>query len=312
MTVDITRIGGATDDAQDQSEACDLRAPQASAPVAPQNAIGTLLVESGHMTTVQLQQVLHEQTRLRRRFGELAVRLGFAPQRAIDRALARQFGYPTLRPARGATLPEGLVTASHPGLPFAESMRALRSELNRRWFASAPGHSAMAVTSVDRGDGKSFICANLAVVFSQLGESTLLIDADLRNPSQQTIFGLKNRMGLSGLLAGRAGLSEIRRIRSLPKLAVLPAGALPPNPQELLGGVAFQRLIDEMSTHFDVILLDTPAGQIASDAQLVAMRAGAALLVARRDRTRAPELASLSTALTGAGVQVIGSTLNHY
>ena len=114
----------------------------------------------------------------------------------------------------------------------------------------------VALASVDQGDGKSFICANLAVVFAQLGESTLVIDADLRRPTQQTIFGLRNRMGLSGVLSGRAGLSEVRRMRSLPNLSILPAGAMPPNPQELLSRGTFRRVLKEMSAHFDVILID--------------------------------------------------------
>ncbi len=275
-------------------------------------AIGSLLVESGHITREQVERVLHEQKTRRRRFGELAVRLGFAKQGAVDGALARQFGYPTLRSARSAQLPQGLVTASNPTLPFSESMRAMRGQLRQRWFSGAPEKAAMTIASVDRGDGKSFICANLAVVFAQLGESTLVIDADLRSPTQQRIFGLRNRMGLSGVLSGRAGLSEVRRMRSLPNLSILPAGACPPNPQELLARGTFRRLLAELSKHFDVILIDTPAAQIASDVQVVSQRAGAALLVARKDHTRAPELSRLSSSLMGTGAQVLGSTLNDH
>ncbi|MBP8309700.1 MAG: polysaccharide biosynthesis tyrosine autokinase [Burkholderiaceae bacterium] len=278
----------------------------------PPAAIGDLLVESGHITPDQLERVLHEQKRRRRRFGELTVKLGFAPQGAVDGALARQFGYPTARSSSGSRLPDGLVTAQSPNLPFAESMRAMRGQLLQRWFTGAPGQSAMAVASVDQGDGKSFICANLAVVFAQLGESTLVIDADLRRPTQQTIFGLRNRMGLSGVLSGRAGLSEVRRMRSLPNLSILPAGAMPPNPQELLSRGTFRRVLKEMSAHFDVILIDTPAAQIASDVHVVSQRAGAALLVARKDHTRAPELNRLASSLSGTGAQVLGSTLNDH
>ncbi len=278
----------------------------------PEDAIGNLLVEGGHLTPVQLEQVLDEQKRRRRRFGEIAVRLGFARQDEIDRALARQFGYPMLRQSRGKRLPEGLVTAQNPSLPFSESMRALRSQLIQRWFDGSETNRAMALASVDRGDGKSFIAANLAVVFAQLGASTLVIDADLREPSLQQMFGLRNRMGLSGLLSGRAGLSEVRRMRNLPNLSVLPAGAQPPNPQELLASRTFARMLRELAKHFEVILIDTPAAQVASDVQVVAVRAGSALLVARRDHTRAPELTRLSHSLSSGGAQVLGATLNEY
>ena len=101
-------------------------------------------------------------------------------------------------------------------------------------------------------------------------------------------------------------------MRSLPNLSILPAGACPPNPQELLARGTFRRLLAELSKHFDVILIDTPAAQIASDVHVVSHRAGAALLVARRDHTRAPELSRLASSLRGAGAQVLGSTLNDY
>lgn len=279
---------------------------------AARDAIGTLLVEGGHLTPSQMEQVLAEQKVRRRRFGELVVRLGFAPQKAVDGALARQFGYPVARDASGTLLPPGLVTALNPSMPFAESIRALRSQLMLRWFDGSPGRTALAVASVDQGDGKSYVSANLAVAFSQLGESTLLIDADMRNPSQHRLFGLKNRMGLSGLLGGRAGLSEIRKLRSLPRLSILPAGPLPPNPQELLGRDVFRHLLDELSSHFNVILVDTPSAQLASDFHVVARRTGAALIVARRDHTRARDVSGLSATLIASGVQVLGSTLNEY
>ena len=84
------------------------------------------------------------------------------------------------------------------------------------------------------GEGRSYITANLAVLFSQMGKRTLVIDADLRKPRQHRIFGLPGKIGLSALLAGRAGAEVMCDIPQLPGLTVLPAGVLPPNPQELL------------------------------------------------------------------------------
>ena len=275
-------------------------------------AIGALLLQEGHLTQAQLEQVLIAQKRRRGRFGELAVKLKFVSQQAIDAALARQFSYHAGLAHQRERLPEVLVSAREPGAPFAESMRALRGQLAQRWFTGSPHERAMALASVDPGDGKSFVCANLAVAFSQLGERTLLIDANLRDPSQHHFFRLRERMGLSGVLAGRAGLSQVRRIQDLPGLSVLPAGATPPNPQELLAGNAFRRLLTELSQHFGVILIDTPAAQTASDVHGVAVRAGAALLLARKHHTRVPELARLSGDFATAGVNVLGSTMNEY
>jgi protein-tyrosine kinase len=271
--------------------------------------LGQILTARGRMTTAHIQTVLDEQSRSPGRFGEIAVRLGYVKLKDVEDALALQFGYTALEPASGQ-LPAKVVAAFNPALPFVEALRGLRSQLMMRWFDGTPGQTALAVTSVDRGDGKSFITANLGVVFAQLGESTLIIDADLRHPTQHQIFGLQNRMGLSGILSGRAGLEEIVRSQNIPNLSVLPSGPLPPNPQELLGRPDFSRMLNELSSVYDVILVDTPSAQQSSDAHVVAQRAGAALIVGRKDRTRAGEIAQLSQILTNSGIQVLGATLN--
>jgi protein-tyrosine kinase len=285
-----------------------LEPPEEEAP----EAIGKLLVASGQLSEAQLEQVLLEQRRRGGRFGEVAVRLRLVRQDAVDRALARHFGYPAVLDPAECRLPGKLVTALNPALPFAESVRALRSQLMLRWFDGTPGKSTLAIASVDRGDGKSFVLANLAVAFSQLGETTLLVDADMRHPVLHDMFGLENKAGLSALLSGRAGLEEVKTIPGLPMLSVLPSGARPPNPQELLGRNAFRILLNQMSSRFNVILLDTPAAQEASDALVVAQRAGGALVVARRNRTRSVEMSQLSASLAHSGVQVLGCTLNDY
>ena len=112
-------------------------------------------------------------------------------------------------PAGDASLSHELVAAYKPFSPVVEQLRALRSELMLRWFDEQPAHKAIAVMSEARGEGRSYIAANLAVVFSQLGGRTLLIDADLRKPSQHLLFGLENRIGLSTVLSGRAGSEAV-------------------------------------------------------------------------------------------------------
>jgi receptor protein-tyrosine kinase len=276
--------------------------------------IGEMLVEAGRMTQAQVDRVLEVQRSSTEglRFGEIAIRLGFATKEQVSDVLARQYGSASELDLSMSRLPSKIVRAFQQVLPFAESIRALRSQLLLRWFDGTPGQSTLAITSVDRGDGKSFVTANLAVAFSQLGERTLVIDADMRHPTQHDIFGLKNPLGLSGVLSGRAGMDEIRAIDGLSNLSVLPAGPLPPNPQELLGRSEFARLLDELSSTFNVILIDTPSAQEASDAHVVSQRARAVLLVGRKDRTRAREIAQLSSIFTSSGISVLGATLNEY
>jgi receptor protein-tyrosine kinase len=276
----------------------------------PAPTIGELLLQEGHLTQAQLEQVLIAQKRRRGRFGELAVKLRFVSQAALDAALARQYnGQSGLAGPRG-WLPDALVVARAPQTPFAEAMRALRGQLASRWFGEAPAERALAVCSPDRGDGRSFVCANLAVAFAQFGHETLVIDADLRLPQQHRIFRLRERRGLSSILAGRAGVGEVRRIADLPRLSVLPAGPMPPQPDALLAGGAFDRLLAELAVRFVVILIDTPAARTATDLFPLASAAGAALIVARRDRSRAPAIAQLAGGLAAAGVNLLGATLN--
>jgi receptor protein-tyrosine kinase len=271
--------------------------------------IGQILVSKGRLTTAQVQTILDEQSRSAQRFGEIGVRLGMIKAKDVDDALALQFGYTALEPA-SAQLPAKVVAAFNPASPFVEALRGLRSQLMMRWFDGTPGQTALAITSVDRGDGKSFITANLGVVFAQLGENTLIIDADLRHPTQHQVFGLPNRMGLSGMLSRRAGLEEIVPIPHIANLSVLPSGPLPPNPQELLGRPEFTRLLNELSGAYDVILVDTPSAQQSSDAHVVAQRAGAALIVGKKNRTRSTEIAQLASIMANSGIQILGTTLN--
>lgn len=274
--------------------------------------IGQILSANGKLREGDVEEVLRRQEqRPDERFGEIAVAGRLVSQKDVNDALASQFGFSTAV-APDYAIPPDLVTAHSPFSPFAEALRGLRSQLMLRWFDGSPQQGALAITSVDRGDGKSFICANLAVVFSQLGEKTLIIDADLRNSTLHKKFGLPNRMGLSGILSGRAGVEEILSVQGLPNLAVLPAGPIPPNPQELLGREEFSRFLNAMAGSFDVILIDTPSAQQASDAQVVAQRARAALIVGRKDKTKSAEIAQLGGVISAGGVKILGATLNEY
>lgn len=280
------------------------------APLRTSMTIGEILVAGQKMTREQVERVLEAQKTSELRFGEIAVGFGFVKRKDVDQALAIQFGYSSAE--TNLAVPSPLTAAVTPTAPFAEALRSLRSQLMMRWFDGTPGQTTLAITSVDRGDGKSFVAANLGVVFSQLGERTLIIDADLRHSTQHTLFGLRNRMGLSSILSGRAGFEEIAQIEHFPKLAVLPSGPQPPNPLELLGRDEFAMLLNELSSQFDVILIDTPSAQQAADAQVIAQRARGALIVGRKDHTKSSEIAQLASILASSGVTLLGATLNEY
>lgn len=276
----------------------------------PGRSIGAILVDSGLLSPENAEHILRLQKERGLRFGDAAIELRLLSQDDIDFALSNQFDYPYLRKGQSNVSAE-LIAAYNPFDAQVEALRALRSQLMLRWFDSEANRKVMAVASPGRGEGRSFLAANLAVVFSQLGERTLLIDADMRHPRQHELFGLKNNNGLSSILAGR-GEDAVHRIPALLGLSVLPAGPKAPNPQELLGRPAFKQLLAQLAPNFDVVLIDTPAGAEYADGQTVAVRAGSAMIVARKNLSHIAAMQGLSEQFSQSGVTVVGSVLNEF
>lgn len=281
-----------------------------SAAVANANrSIGAILIDAGRLSANNAESVLRAQKTHGKRFGDAAIALGLLTEDDIRFALASQFDYPYLAADDDSLSPE-LVAAYTPFSPVVEQLRALRSQIILRGFNAESQRKSLAVVSPGNTEGRSFIAANLAIVFSQLGERTLLIDADLRTPRQHELFRIGNRSGLSGLLAGRSTAEIIVRVPSLVGLSVLPAGTVPPNPQELLGRPAFIDMLRALELDFDVIIIDTPAAGDYADAQTIAARAGSALMLARNNRSSLPELVRLAHSLRQSGTLLVGSVLN--
>ena len=272
-------------------------------------SIGAILIEAGKLTAEQAEQILRFQKADGLRFGDAAIKLGFATEDNISFALAKQFDYPVVLPGQSKLAAE-LIAAYQPYSTQVEALRALRSQLMLRWFSSEPERHALAVVSPGSGEGRSYLAANLAIVFSQLGEHTLLIDADMRNPRQHQFFGLDNRVGLSAVLSGRGDAEAIQRITELMDLSVMPAGATPPNPQELLSKQVFSNLLEELVNEFDIVVIDTPPAAQFADAHTVAVRAGAALMLAKTNTTRMRKMRQLMDVLNRASAHVVGMVLN--
>ena len=270
------------------------------------SSMGALLLEAGKLTPENLDRVLRTQDEIGVRFGEAAVRLGLVSEDDVQQALARQFAYPYLQRGQ-ANLSPRLVAAYEPFSPQVEALRAIRSQLMLRWFGR--GRRALAIASADPGDGASELVANLALVLSQLGQQTLLVDANLRDPRQHGMFSLKPRQGLSDLLAGRADLGVIQPVPAFADLSILPAGTLPPNPQELLLREGFRNLHIQLENRYDVVLYDLAPLSAGADALAVAGRAGGVLLVARTHRTRIASVARMAGQMAAAGAEVVGSVL---
>ena len=273
-------------------------------PTTPSSNIGKLLIAAGKLTEADIELISQEQQKHHLRFGEAAIQLGLLKEEDIINALSRQFDYSFL-PTEGDGLSADLIAAYQPYSIQCEALRALRSQLMLRWFDNT--RKLLALTSDDNQHGCSKLAANLAIVLSQLGERTLLIDANLRNPNQHKLFGLDNQLGLSSVLAGRVSSSEtVQKIKSLSNLSIICAGAIPPNPQELLSRTIFSQMLIDFGKEYDIILCDTSPALDNSDAQIVIARVGGCIMVVRRNETKMLKALSIKEQISATGAELLG------
>lgn len=273
--------------------------------------IGAILIDEGRLRREEVENVLNLQYERNLLFGDAAVKLGLATQADVEFALSLQFGYPYIVEGQSGMCEE-LVAAYHPFSTQGEALRALRNQLMLCGFDSRKDRRVLAITSAGRKEGRSFIAANLAVMFSQQGQRTLLIDADMRHPSQHHLFNLNNRSGLSAILSGRNLDEAIQAVPPFSDLSVLPAGSRPPNPLELLGRNVFGHMLREKAMEFDVVLIDTPAGSLYADAQTVARRADGALVVVRQNMSRVVDTRRMIDTLSRGGTTIVGTAVNEF
>jgi protein-tyrosine kinase len=270
--------------------------------------IGELLLSTGKISELDIARVIALQKQKKLRFGEAAQEMGLLRAEDVERALAQQFDYPYVGP-RGSTFSPLLVAACDPFGPGAEAIRGLRGQLALRWFDDR--RKTLAVVAPRAGGGASVVAANLAIAFAQLGERVLLIDANLRRPAQHNLFGLGPVEGLSNLLAGRNKFKDsLRVVEPFGSLAVLCAGANPPNPHELLSAVGFAYLVETAPAAFDIVIIDAPPLLEYPDGQVIAARAAGCLLVARRHQTSLTDLEDAKQQLEPTSAAIVGAVLN--
>ena len=268
--------------------------------------IGAYLRDAGKLSDEQIARVAARQKEQGLRFGEAAVALKLLVEDDVRAALAAQFDYPF---GVGGVDRE-LVVAADPFGQQAEMFRELRSRLLLEALPETAPFT-LAVLSAQQGEGRTYIAANLAAAFSQLGERTLLIDADLRGARLERLLGVHAATGLSHVLAGFADSADaLQRVSPLGNLWFMPAGALPPNPVELLQRPAFAELLAALKEKFDHVILDTSAASRGPDCRLVAARCTASLVVARRNEARLEALQRLLDALERGPARNAGVVMN--
>jgi protein-tyrosine kinase len=283
------------------------RPPLTSVPAPRDRSIGTILLEAGRLRPGDVEQVVAHQRKARTRFGEAAVALGLVRETELRAALAYQFDHLVVTPGSSAISRE-VIAAYDLGNPVLDEIRALRNQVLLRWLtAEDQRNRVVAVMSPVHGEGRTFIAANLAVTFSQMGQRTLLIDADMRRPRVHRLFGIVNCAGLSAMLSERRVPHTLHRIDGLRDLSVVPVGGQPPNPQDLLSRDGFSELLEAFSQTYDVIIVDTPAALHSPEASMIAARAKGCIVVARHRHTRFAAIAELGRELVTLGATIIGT-----
>ena len=210
---------------------------------------------------------------------------------------------------RSSRTTETLITHLGPKSPVSEAYRTLRT--NIQFSSPDQPPSTILITSAGPQEGKSTTAANLAIVMAQLGSRTLLVDTDLRRPTQHALFGLEREPGLTEILTGYRQLDEVFRETSVENLTLLTCGVLPPNPAELLGSARMRTLIGELKERFDLAVFDSPPNIVVTDASLLAAEMDGNILVIWAGRTNRDMVLRGKTQLEKVGTPLLGGILNN-
>jgi len=203
-----------------------------------------------------------------------------------------------------------LMLAHDPDSARSEKIRALRTELLLLSEATSQAN-IIALLSARAGEGRSQLAAELAISFSQLGRRTLLVDADLRQPTQHILFGSTNENGL-GEAISRGQKAWFHPVNGLPQLSLLTAGTTPPNPLELLSDGRFSRILQDWRKAFEFVILDTPPIKDYADGLAIATLAGKVIVLSRAQHTSYNETRELLRRLGSTQSQILGAVINHF
>ena len=275
----------------------------------PPGTIGDILVSARRINANDARRIVATQLENHAPFGETGIQLGLITRDDVQYALSRQFSMPCLQEGDNSIDPE-VIAAFHPGHQLVERLRNLRGQISLRALEAKPALRSIAIMGTEHGVGRSFIAANLATVFAQLGARTLLVDADLMQPRQHKLFRLHNRSGLSSILAGRAKLEVVCQVRGVPGFAVLPSGPLPPNPDDLIARPTLSQLLSRCEKDFDVVVIDTPAWRDGNSARMIAAAARSAILLVQEGKTGAADAREVGQELENVSAKLLGVVLN--
>ncbi|MCC2978229.1 polysaccharide biosynthesis tyrosine autokinase [Sphingomonas sp. PL-96] len=218
-------------------------------------------------------------------------------------------------PVVGSTplMPAGMSPAEElekPRSPLSEAYYAIRTALELSSASGLP--KTMVFTSSAASEGKSTSSFAIARDFAKVGRKVLLIDADLRKPTQDKLTGVSNKLGLANLLTQQASRAEVTQPTSFAGLDVIPTGPLPMNPAELLASVGLHRLLNEVSSDYDLVVIDAPPVMGLADAPTLAAFAEATVVVVEANRAHRGQAKTSVRRLRAARANILGGILTKY
>jgi len=198
---------------------------------------------------------------------------------------------------------------SQPDSVAAEAFRALRTSIMLSRAGGGP--RTILVTSCIPGEGKTTVTTNLAVTFAQHNKKVIIVEADMRRPRLRHAMDVSNEAGLSNVLAGTLTSDEaIHRGVHVPTLDVLPSGPHPPMPSEILGSTAFDELLEQLSSRYDIVLIDSPPALLVTDAVAISTKTDAVIWVTHAGVVTRPHLIRAAELIERNGMPMIGFVVN--
>lgn len=201
-----------------------------------------------------------------------------------------------------------IIALYNPRSPITESYRMLRT--NIQYSSLDKPIKTIVVTSTGPSEGKTITAANLAVVMAQGGSKVLIIDADLRRPAIDKVFGVNNKVGLTNLLVENKKFEEIVQRDDVEGLDLIPSGPIPPNPAELLGSQKFKNFLNLISQSYDYIIIDTPPCGSLTDAAIIGRIVDGVILVAAAGEVQIEAIQQAKENLQKVNANIIGVVLN--
>lgn len=207
-----------------------------------------------------------------------------------------------------ASVNRELIVHDFPKSGIAEASRAIRTNL--MFMAPDQPYRALLVTSASPSEGKTTVACCVAIAMAQAGQRVILVDCDLRRPRMHRIFNRDPQVGVTSALLDPSLLDGGRLETEVPNLSVLPAGPMPPNPSEILHSDKFRKLLDELRSRYDRVIIDSPPVVAVTDAAILSTIVDGTMLVVRAFKTQIDVGRQGARALFDVGARLAGSVLN--